>query len=85
MGLRSQVDLYGRVKGQGHQVKMLFQVSFDYLAGNVRGQRSYESGSKVTWVNPSLKVIILAGGLTSTSSCIFYNYAQIAKGQYWIR
>ncbi len=36
-----------------------------------RGQRSHGSRSKVTWVNPSLKVIILAGGLTSTSSCIF--------------
>ncbi len=30
--------------------KIWFQVSFDPLAGNVRGQGSYGSGSKVTWV-----------------------------------
>ena len=36
-----------------------------------QGQRSHGWRSKVTWVKPSLKVIILAGGLTSTSSCIF--------------
>ncbi len=30
------------------------------------------SGSKVTMPKVSLKVMILAGGLTSTSSCIFF-------------
>ncbi len=38
-----------------------------------QGQRSLGSRSKVTLVKVSLKVIILAGGLTSTSSCIFCN------------
>ncbi len=37
-----------------------------------QGQRSCGSKSKVKWVKPGLKVMILAGGLTSTSSCIFY-------------
>ncbi len=36
-----------------------------------QGQRSYWSRSKVTWVKVSLKVIILAGGLMPTASCIF--------------
>ena len=36
-----------------------------------QGQRSHGSGSKVTWVKPSLKVMIFADGLTSMSSCIF--------------
>ncbi len=36
-----------------------------------QGQRSCWLRSKVTWAKPSLKVMILAGGLTSTSSCIF--------------
>ncbi len=36
-----------------------------------QGQRSRGSRSKVKWVKPGLKVMILAGGLTSTSSCIF--------------
>ena len=34
-------------------------------------QRSHGSRSNVTLVRPSLKVMILAGGLTSTSSCLF--------------
>ncbi len=34
-----------------------------------QGQRSLGSRSNVTWVKVSPKVIILAGGLTSTSSC----------------
>ena len=33
--------------------------------------RSHGSGSKVKWVKPSLQVMSLAGGLMSTSSCIF--------------
>ena len=36
----------------------------------VKGQRSHGSRSKVAFVMLSLKVTILAGGLTSTSSCI---------------
>ncbi len=36
-----------------------------------QGQRSRGSRSKVKWVKPGLKVMILAGGLTPTSSCIF--------------
>ena len=39
--------------------------------GHGHGQRSRASRSKVKWVKPCLKVMILAGGLTSTSSCIF--------------
>ncbi len=79
VGLGQRSTLKAKVKG--HQVKMLFQVSFDCLTGNVRGRGSYGSGSwrqrshgsrsKVTWVKPSLKDMVLAGGLTSTSSCFF--------------
>ncbi len=42
-GSRSKVNL----EGQGHQVKMWFQVSIDRLTGNIQG---HGSGSKVTWV-----------------------------------
>ena len=43
------------VQGQGHQVKNrnvnpLFQVLFNHLAGNARGQWPNGSGSKVRWV-----------------------------------
>ncbi len=34
-----------------------------------QGQRSRGSMSRVKWVKPSLKFMILADGLTSTSSC----------------
>ena len=37
-----------------------------------QGRRSHGSRSKVRWVKPGLKVMILAGGLTPTSSCIFF-------------
>ncbi len=37
-----------------------------------QGQRSRGSRSKVEKVKPDLKVMILAGGLTPTSSCVFY-------------
>ncbi len=33
---------------------------------------NYRSGSKVTWLKPSLKVMILTGVLISTSSCFIY-------------
>ena len=77
---RSKVDL----EGQGQRVKvnrlkMWFQVLFDRLTCNGQGQ---ESGSKVMWVKvkgqvgkPNFKVMILAGGLMSTSSCIFNGIA----------
>ncbi len=47
------------------------------------------SRSKVTWVNPNVKVIILAGGLTSTSSCIFRHfYTNVCEnaelGHFWV-
>ena len=49
---------------------------FGHLAGNVQGhgsgQRSPGSRSKVKLVKPSLKMMILAGGLMSTSSCILF-------------
>ena len=71
---RSKVDLEGQRSGSPSQ-KCDFRshlttlhVMF-YFKG--QGQRSRRSGSKVTWVTPSLKVTVLAGGLTSTSSCIF--------------
>ncbi len=38
-------------------------------------QRSRGSRSKVKWVKPSLKVIPVAGGLMSTSSCFFCFYS----------
>ena len=37
-----------------------------------QGQRSLGSGSKVTWIKVRLRLAILAGGLTSMSSCIFF-------------
>ncbi len=37
-----------------------------------QGQRSHGSMSKVAWIKPRLKVLILAGGLTSTSSCLIF-------------
>ncbi len=47
------------------------------------------TGTKVTWVKlraqvvkPSLKVIILAGGLMSTSICIFSWMAGLQMGQF---
>ncbi len=42
--------------------------------GNSTGIGGQGSRSKDTWVKVSLKVMILAGGLTSTSSCIFFFY-----------
>ncbi len=45
----------GDVRGQGSRVRG-------------QGQRSFGSRSKVTCVKPSLRVMVLAGGLTSTSS-----------------
>ncbi len=41
----------------------------DYI---FQGQGSCGSRSKVKWVKPSLKVMVLVGGLTSTSSCFIY-------------
>ena len=76
--VKSKVDLYGQVKCQGHQVKnshlTILQVMFEVKGHTGQGQRSHGWRANVTWVKPSLKVIILAGGLTSTSSCIFYIY-----------
>ena len=37
-----------------------------------QGQRSRGSRSKVKWGKPGLKAMMLADGLTPTSSCIFY-------------
>ena len=66
-----KVDFEGQCqRSRSTGQKMWFQVSFDHLA--VRGQRSYGSRSKVTWVKPSLKFIILAEGLTSMSSCFIF-------------
>ncbi len=71
-------------EGQGHtsQIKVTdkkktgIQFLFRHLTGNVEGEGSHGSGSKVTWFKVkghlgkvSLKVIILTGGLTSMSSC----------------
>ena len=49
--------------------KLLDNNSFNHLTGNVQGSRS-----KVKWVKLGLKVMILAGGLTPTSSCIFLDF-----------
>ncbi len=38
-----------------------------------QGQRSCGLRSKVKWVKPSLKVMILAVGLVSMSGCFTYN------------
>ena len=78
-GQRSTLKV--RVKGQGHQSQICdfrshligLQVMFEVKGHMGQGQRSCGSRSKVTWVKPSLKVMILAGGLISTSSCIFNN------------
>ncbi len=40
--------------------------------------QGHGSGSKVGLVKPSLKVMILAGGLTPTSSCIFVQFLELA-------
>ncbi len=42
-----------------------------------QGQRSHGSRSKVRWVKTGLKVMILAGGLTPTSCCIFFTNKDI--------
>ena len=42
-----------------------------------QGKRSRGSRSGVKWVKPSLKVTLLAGGLMSTSSCIFCHFKEI--------
>ncbi len=44
-----------------------------------QGQRSRGSWSKVNWGKPGLKAMILAGGLTPTSSCIFDDHDRKAK------
>ena len=44
-----------------------------------RGQRSLGSKSKVTRVKVSLQVYLLAGGLSSTSSCIFSELFQLVE------
>ncbi len=60
-----KVDL----EGQGHQLKKCAFGCLDSLTGNAQGQRAHAPRPKVTWVNVSIKVMILADGLTSTSSC----------------
>ncbi len=69
-----KVDL----KGQGHMVKNCDFMPHLTVCHVVKakghmdlGQRSHGPRSKVTWVKTSLKFMIMAGGLTSTSSCIF--------------
>ncbi len=77
MWITSRSTLNVKIIGQGHQVKKtLFQVLFDCFTCKVggqgshgSGQRSHGTGSKITWVKVSIKVKILAGGLTSASSC----------------
>ena len=44
-----------------------------------QGQMSRGSRSKVEWVKPSLRAMILAGGLMSTSSCIFKSFTSTWK------
>ncbi len=77
-GSRSKVDLEGlSQRSRSPSQKCNFrshltdlQVMFGVKGHPGQGQRSHGSRSKVTLVMPSLKVTILAGGLTSTSSCI---------------
>ncbi len=45
---------------------------------NVQGQGSW---SKVKWVKPSLKVMILAGELTITSSCFILQFSSQKSGK----
>ncbi len=64
-------------KSQGQQVKkrdlrshlITLQVIYEVMGRMAQGQRSHGSRSKVPWARVSINVIILAGGLTSTSSC----------------
>ena len=70
-----KVDL----KGQGHEVKKLYfrsRLTGLHVMFEVKGQglRSHGSGSKVTRVEISIKVIMLTGGLTSTSSCFISGF-----------
>ncbi len=48
----------------------LYKILQNYMG---RDQRS-----KVTWFKVSLRLVILADGLTSTSSCIFYSFMMIS-------
>ncbi len=71
-GRRSTLKVKVRSPGQkcGFRSHLtVLQVMFKVM-GQV--QRSRGSRSKVKWVKYDLKVLILAGGLTSTSSCIFH-------------
>ncbi len=73
-GSRSKVDLEGqRSRSPSHFGSHFsgLHVVFEVKGHMGQGQRSHGSGSKVTWVKPSIKIAILAGGLMSTSSCIF--------------
>ncbi len=51
----------------------VLQVMFEIKGHMGQGQRSHGSRSKVTLVKPSLKVMILAGGITSLS-IYFYHF-----------
>ncbi len=51
---RLEVNSYGISKSIAPRV---MKFDFDNLRGNVCGQGSYGSGSKVTWVKPSLQFV----------------------------
>ena len=75
-------DLIVDLEGQGDRSKVtrskkhdlssrlaVLQVILEVKGHICQGQRSRGSRLKVTWVKISLKITLLAGGLTSTSSC----------------
>ena len=61
--------------------KMWFQVLFYRLTGSVQGQGLWVR-VKVKLVKPSLKLMILAGGLTSMSSCFIRKTATMLLNSY---
>ena len=49
----------------------------------VKGHIGQDQRSKVTWVKVSLRLVILAGGLTSTSSCILIFHLKLDTWNYF--
>ena len=54
---------------RAYQGGLRFQVTLNLFRVMGQGERSRGSRSKVKWIKPGLKVMMLAGGLTSMLSC----------------
>ncbi len=58
--------------------------SYEFMLANWHGTRYLKvTWVKIKWVKPSLKVMILAGGLTPTSSCIFSSATDNVVSEYY--